>query len=367
MSFRKIYYLTTSKIKYLRLIYTKRKQVNELFKRNKLKPLNRETKESIGKRFREFGFKNVGTKWHRYYIGISELNHTDYIPEVLFYTKIEPALNQIMMYPALEDKNLSDKFFPSPFLAKSIIKNMNGFYYRDRQQISRNNAIRACSLHNNFVIKPTIGTASGKGVKKIILDEAEDKSKFLDSLFAKYGSDFIVEEVVKQHPVISKLNPTSINTIRLMSYMRDDEVIPLSAVIRIGKAGAFTDNLSQGGMAVGITNEGLLKSFGVDEYGKKYFETDFGTTVKGFQIPHYEKVISTVKEQHKNMPHFRLISWDLAINDKSDVIMIEFNAVGQGLLLHQLQNGPLFGEYTDEILSQAQKFKAINRLLKFGK
>lgn len=291
----------------------------------------------------------------------------NYIPEILFYSKIEPVLNQSIMYPALEDKNLLENFFPVSIVPKTIIKNINGFYYDDRGQIGLEAALNRCRQCSVWVIKPSIGTAGGLRVKKVILKDLKSAKDDLKTLFDEYRSDFIVQEIIKQNSHLSKLNPSSLNTIRMMSYMRQEEVIPLSAVIRIGKSGSFTDNLTIGGMACGINEKGRLKKMAVDNYGNKYSYSDHGTLLHQFEIPMFQTAISLVKKLHTQMPHFKIISWDLAIDDKSEVRLIEFNSLGQGINMHQETNGPLFGEYTHEILSIARSEAKFSKHRKFGK
>ena len=48
--------------------------------------------------------------------------------------------------------------------------------------------------------------------------------------------------------------------------------------------------------------------------------------------------------------HFRVVSWDIAVGANYEPILIEFNAFTQSIDYHQLNNGPLFGEFTDEVI-----------------
>ncbi len=50
-----------------------------------------------------------------------------------------------------------------------------------------------------------------------------------------------------------------------------------------------------------------------------------------------------------------------------DLILVEFNSNGQEVNFHQMANGPLFGKYTDEILSISKKHNPLDRYFKFGK
>lgn len=367
MSLKSIFYKSISIAKYQRVKYVYNNKINNILKGKSTKPLEKEKIKEIRQKYKEYGFNHISIKWHRFYNSLIDNTLIDFVPELLFYTEIEPALNQAIMYPALEDKNLLDKFFPSSFLPETIIKNINGYYYCEDKQISLQTSFIKCLEHSQFVIKPSIGTAGGEGVKMFDLSEIKDKTKFLESIFKEYNSDFIIQKVLTQDTHISKLNKSSINTIRVISYMRKDEVIPLSSVIRIGRNGEFTDNLTLGGVAVGIKHSGELRSSGYDKYGKRYFESDNGTIFKNFKITNYDKILSNVKDKHKNMPYFKLISWDISVNLNLEVKMVEFNALGQDINLHQMCNGPLFGKYFEEILLLTKNYNSMKQLMKYGK
>ena len=55
---------------------------------------------------------------------------------------------------------------------------------------------------------------------------------------------------------------------------------------------------------------------------------------------------------HKRFAHFRIISWDFAVDENNDIQLIEFNFSPQGIRIHQINNGPLFGEFTVEVLEE---------------
>jgi hypothetical protein len=48
-----------------------------------------------------------------------------------------------------------------------------------------------------------------------------------------------------------------------------------------------------------------------------------------------------------------LASWDIGLAPGAEPVLIEVNLLGQGLNLHQANNGPIFGELTDEIARAA--------------
>ena len=57
-----------------------------------------------------------------------------------------------------------------------------------------------------------------------------------------------------------------------------------------------------------------------------------------------------VHRLHKRVPYFRIISWDIGQDSNNNPMFIEYNTYHQATELHQVVNGPLFGELADEIL-----------------
>lgn len=264
-------------------------------------------------------------------------------------------MNKTGLYRAWEDKNSIEKFLKPEITPKTWVKNCNGFYYINGEPASKENAMKYCAQLDEFVIKPSMATYGGDGVKKIDLSISKDRGELVNSIFLEYSNDFTIQEVLKQSPKLAELNPTSINTIRILSYLRPFETVILSGIIRIGKTGVFTDNFTLGGVVCGINENGDLKRFGIDKYGKKSIQSETEIVFEGFTIPEYNKIIETVKSLHTKLPYFKIVSWDIMVNENSEVKIIEYNTFGQGINGHQITNGPLFGDYFDEILKLSKK------------
>jgi len=347
---KRVFFNTISKIRLKRLAYVYNKKINRLLRKSNVPKINSRTKNEISKRFARYGFFNVSLKWHQYYSGTFGSVHHTFVPENLFYGYIEPALNRTPIYPAWEDKASMEKFVDDSLTPNTLIKNCNGFYYLKNKLISLDQAFDFCIKLDQFVIKPSMGTWGGQSVRKIELEGLKDKKNLLNELFLEYKKDFIIQEILKQSTELAKFNSTSINTMRVMSYLRPSGVVILSKLLRTGREGSFTDNTSSGGAAFGVDVEGKLTDFGIDEFGVKTRNLRDDDRFTGFVFPEHEKIMATIEKVHQQMPYFRLVSWDVMVNDKSEIKIIEFNTFGQGINSHQVINGPLFGEYFDEIM-----------------
>ena len=180
--------------------------------------------------------------------------------------------------------------------------------------------------------------------------EVSDKAEIFRA-FDRFGKNFVVTEPIKQTGALHQINPSSVNTVRFMTFMHDNKVTLLSAVLRMGGTGSRVDNAHGGGVFCGITNEGITKSLGWNQEFDKFDKHPNGNKFDGIRIPNYKKAVDIVKRQHMRLGHFKLVSWDVALSD-DEIYIIEFNLTPQGIDLHQICNGPLFGELTDEVLGE---------------
>lgn len=347
------------RLKNINLIFFYRKRIKKLVKTNRLKKLSQVQKKQIKRYYKERGYKNVKMYWHQYYTANNHFFSEKYIPEDVFHTIISNAVNEMKQWPALLDKNLLETIFKDFKQPVSVVKNINGFFYVNNREVSKIKAIDECfKYYDKLVIKPSIESGRGRNVIGFSTENkiAIHNNLLLEDLFDSYKKDFIIQKVVHQHPNLKLLNESSLNTLRIMTYLSENQVHILSSLIRVGSMGSFTDNHSVGRVVCGIKSDGSLKDFGYLVSGKRKSATDSKIKLKGVVIPSYDKAIEMVKEMHYNVPYFRIISWDIGIDDENDPVLIEYNTYRQGIQSHQIANGPLFGKFTDELLEIGRKY-----------
>lgn len=334
--------------------FNAKREIKQIIKSNKTPKLTPEEEQLAISFFKARGYKLHNTHWHRYLKATNGEFHSNYIPQDIYRPLIDPKVNQMRQWPALLDKNLTYNLFKEFNQPIPIVQNINGFYFVNNEIVDEDNAIQTCLLnYDTFIIKPTIDSGKGKLVQKYTFDKNNgSKEEYsLRQLFRDYRKDFIVQEVVNQSEIMKALNPSSLNTLRIATYLRSDgSVHILSAVSRIGNLNSTTDNFSLGGAICGLKKNGDFKEVGYIE-GEKTLVSPTGISFNTCSVPNYKAVKNMVKALHIKVPYFRLISWDIGIDLNDDPIFIEYNVYNQGFEIHQIANGPMFGEFTDEILA----------------
>ncbi len=301
-------------------------------------------------------YKKINLKYHKMYFNVTGKKDVRFIPVNIYFEVIDYYFNKWRFSIAISDKNYYDLLLKDIRKPITVIKNVDKVFYDANYNIlDKNEATNIIKerLHKNgeLVIKPTIDSQGGANVK--VFNEKES----IDEILEEYGDNYIIQELVKQNKDLDKIHAKSINTVRVISLLHNKEVIILSAVLRMGIGDSRVDNFSAGGVACGIDENGCLKKYAFNKKGEKTEEHHPGFKFLGYKIRGYDKILEIVKEQHKKFGHFKLISWDFAINENYEPVFIECNLKRGSVNLHQMCNGPIFGDLTDEILDEVFKNK----------
>jgi hypothetical protein len=316
-----------------------------------IKKLNKSQIEEIKDYYKKFGFTIKQVRYHRILTSINDEFSVKYIPEDIFHLNILPALNCSRQAIGWGNKAMFDYFFPDEPFPETVIRNMNGLFYDAKYEIiTRDKALCIAKDLEGFVIKPSLDTGSGIGVKYI------DNTSNINELFDNYRCDYLIQLPINQHRFYKSLNPSSVNSLKIMSLLWEGETIILSVMIRIGARDSFTDNLSsKGAYVLSVNREGCIQGKKFSDMGSIY---DIPQSLSGFYnkpIPGYFAVVDIINRLHIKMPYFKLISWDFAIDERENPVIIEYNLSSPNARNHQIFNGPLFGDLTDEVLEYVYK------------
>ncbi|MGI6170007.1 MAG: sugar-transfer associated ATP-grasp domain-containing protein, partial [Christensenellales bacterium] len=170
----------------------------------------------------------------------------------------------------------------------------------------------------------------------------------MESLMKFYGCNYIVQEVTTQHPTLASIHPQSLNTIRVISFLFQGSVHISSAILRMGVAGSRLDNVSAGGMACPVRFDGTLSPRAINRQSQWMTRHPGGTVFSEVTVPSYQRVLATIRRVHQNIPYFRIIGWDFAIDREGDPVFIEYNGAPG---MNQVSCGPLFGDLTESVLN----------------
>jgi len=295
--------------------------------------------------------KKVPLYCHEYFYSRTGHFTKEYIPNNIYHCELVPKANQHRLQGAFGDKNMCDFLFPGENIAHSILKNMNGYYYYEGKPVSEEEAIRLCQNMERVVIKPS-RESQGQGVQLFSSKNGvtDIGGKTVAQLFNEYKKNFLVQDWVRQHKGMAALNPTSVNTLRVLSYRSGMEVLIIYSVVRIGRSGSVIDNQCAGGISTTVDKKGRLGRTAFGGYAEDdILKTDTGVLLEGYQVPSYDKAVEMVKRLHLKLPFFDIVGWDVAIQEDGEPVLIEFNT-NPGLSQSAFKSG--MGEYTERIIRE---------------
>lgn len=246
--------------------------------------------------YQEFEFYNLNSKERKTYL-----------------TRVKN--NQIVKM--FNDKEMSRKFDDKIEFNKIF----NKYLKRDWLYIDNNyeEFVKFCDGKSDFIAKPVDGSG-GEGIELIKVDQKKLKSIYE---YLVSNNKLLVEEKIIQNKKIAKLNSTSVNTFRIVTFFDGKDTHILNVVFKIGNGGV-TDNFSSGSMYT-FVRDGKIIVPAIDRDDNIFYEHPISKIkIVGYEIPNYDKAIDLVKKCAKEVSEVKYVGWDVAITD-NDAIIIEGN------------------------------------------
>ena len=312
--------------------------------------------------------KRINLNWLEVYTAVSGRQDHRYVPEDIYYTEIEPRLNNKLFSKAWTDKNSYELFLGDRVrIPEAVLRCVNGVLYTpDFSPAGRPEEYKmfpAGLEGQKLVIKPTMDSGGGKAVRVISVSgsgfEVYPPVKgvtALSQLFGLYGGNFIIQKYIDQHPWFARFNESSLNTVRILTYrsIRNEEAVVLHRLLRAGRRGSVVDNQASGGIACAIDTEGGLMAFGIDKAGRRHMGTDSIHFSEAGVVPFMKEITELALEVASCYRHSRLLGLDFAVSEKGEVILIEVNDSNNEINFFQMSSGPLFGSFTEEVASSCR-------------
>lgn len=340
-----------------KFINTKKEQFLgfDFFKKHYLPPKDefdfRNSKKIISEFYASYGFE-VSMTYADFYSKMWYPHFSDrFMSDDVYYFYVLPALNRFDFISAYMDKNGYDSLFPDCMKPKSVVKNINGYYYdNEGELISLTDAVSLTnSVKKDLIIKPSIDSGCGVGIGLLAAGCPKQR---IEEEFRKRRSDFIVQERLIQSMVMSKLNASSLNTLRIMTYRnKQNDIVIFCVSVRMGGNSSLIDNASGGGGFCHVYEDGMIDR-SVMRYKtlKKTTLQDF-RGISPFKIPNFDRVKSLVRKLHSRLPYFDMVGWDIAIDKDENPVFIEINLTPEAGF-SQMNYGPIFGDHIEEVMER---------------
>lgn len=361
----------TSRRDYSREVYFKRK-LKKVCKDKELPKLQSKTIKDYQDLWKTLG-KNPSIKWLQCVTSISGIESPLYAPEIIHHTVIEPTLNYAL-FRSYVDKNFYDlylKEYPDLF-PQIYLRGMDGFFYDNEYKWLSDDKAEQIVLNLNqdeeYILKPAIESGAGRNV--VLLKFNDDKvnidgmffsiQEFIAGLCKGNYKNFVLQERLRQSEWFGHVRTDATNILRVFTYrsVKTNEPHILHSYFRYAhKNEEFAHHLVHGGLRQGINAQGILDDYAMDYFGNKVSATEHIDFFKSAKVPHYEEIVETAKKLSNKYLYHRLVGFDFVVDSNEKVRVLELNVRRIGMLHHQLIGGPLFGEYTHEVVDYCRKNK----------
>lgn len=320
----------------------------------------RSLKKHYSPYFEENGFR-VSLMSAGYFSSMNGISSDRYLSPDMYFMYVIPALNRMEFKKAYSDKSFYPVLFKGERQPEIVISYASGrFYGSGRDPLTRNDALEVCLRESGqLIVKPSIETGEGRGVDLVNSDDRVAIEEVLDSHAGDPG--YVVQRFIRQHGDLARINPTSLNTMRLYTYRRPNgEIVNLERqnFLRFGAKGAWKDNVARGGGFCHVRPDGMLEAtmFTKGILGRIPFVDHMG--FEPFKIPSFDKAIALIKRLHGQLQYFDSIGWDVAIAADGEPCLVEFN-VDANLHAAQVIGGPMYGDYIDEVMERVKRVRKI--------
>lgn len=205
--------------------------------------------------------------------------------------------------------------------------------------------------HKNVMCKVVDGN-SGVGITKVEYSEALDIQALYDQCLNQKQT--LIEEYFVQHPKMAELSASSVNTIRMVTFV-DKQGVPhiITLALKIG-VGGYVDNIGQGGMYTILSEDGEVVVPFINQKGD-HFSVHPLTKMNliGFTVPNFEVIKQQILEVALVIPEVRYVGWDISVNVSGNLEIIEGNPftgtfqLPASLALNKMGVMPVLSQYLD--------------------
>lgn len=253
----------------------------------------------------QYEFYNYKSRERRKYMTFSKLRYTMNVCN-------DPSKRELFDDKALFNKTFADYLFRD---------------WLDVTEASYEEFSAFIKKHPTFFAKARSGMF-GKNASRYDANSHENDKAAKELFELLKGDGCIIEQMITQHPLLEKFNPSSVNTLRVVTLRcADGKPKVMAGVLRIGRKGKTADNFHHYGIAATIDVEtGIVNSLGIDREFKRYIvHPDSGERIIGFEIPAWDKVVDIVSRAAMVIPEVRYVGWDVVIDKEGNTQLIEGN------------------------------------------
>jgi hypothetical protein len=276
--------------------------------------------------------------WLYVYSAVSEGFKEGWIPDNYYGSVVVPKLKgdygKVSRLKSLNSAIFSNNSFPD------ILSYSNGVFFDAEYRVLRPDSIKdKLFTDQDRVVFKLNNSSQGKGIFFF------DRESFDPSKIYKVGNG-LFQSFINQHEVFQEFTKESVATLRMTTVVEDDGTISLRACYL--RFGSGTDTHVQSASHIRIPIDLKSGTFNNVGFNTDWLEIDRHPTSKvrfqGKFIPAYDDCLKLVTNLHKRVPYTRCVGWDVTVDDKQCVRILEWNAAHNDIKFSEATQGPCFSD-----------------------
>ena len=270
------------------------------------------------------------------YMQLSEEELLDYVPTFYHHKKLEKdhagidtvfygdKLNQALLF--------KERDIPTGEVV-AYNRGKKWFYFLNNNEIDIVSVIENTLQDGKgkLFLKP-VGGQGGFGIfvlkyegnSLLVNGEKKDLIDFIQNL---PSTTFILQKGILQSQQMMDINPSSVNTLRVVVQKEGDLMKMKTCIIRMGRKGREVDNSAQGGVSVKVdTMTGQVASTATAEHGGGVLSChpDTGRSFGDITINNWPDLKTQIEAIGTKLIDFKNIALDIAVTDEG-AKLLEFN------------------------------------------
>lgn len=195
------------------------------------------------------------------------------------------------------------------------------------------------TYNNEMVINKLDHSYQGKGIK------IYTKNDFDARTVSKNGNG-VIQPFINQHEFFNQFTKDAVATLRFTTVVDNNGKASLRAsFIRLGR-NKQTHVQSNNQIIVPIdAKTGKLAKIGYDQtYRSTEYHPDTKVPFENKTIPFFNGCVKLVLDLQNKMSMIKLIGWDIIVDNKNKIIVMEWNGYGTGIAFSEATQGPSFAD-----------------------
>lgn len=259
------------------------------------------------------------------YINLTKKEKDTFVTAKKFY-KLLSYLNSEKYKVLLNDKLVFNKYF-SEYLKRDYI-NLRESSVSDFKKFLKGKEV--------VFAKEPIGEG-GHGISKIVVSKHKDIEKLYNELIK--NKQLLVEEAIIQSDDLNEINPSVVNSFRIITLYKDGEVYLVNNALRINQDDSEVIGCTND-LYFSLGEDGKIDSNVIDDYANIYdVHPMTGKKFSDVKIKGVKEAFDMCKEAALKIPQVRYIGWDVAFSKNGPVIVEGNEYPGYGLVqFYKLKN-----------------------------